>query len=138
MMEFPPWGFKPYLFPMTPVLPRPGTELRMRARPFTWELSLPAIKGARPRPFPVETAQRGYFRLGGVCKIKPLCGDDSPCPSATSHPSILLKGGVVLQLPALTRDQGDLTQEGSQLTLTLGKGADLEILWVDIPNLDHE
>lgn len=109
MIEFQPWGFKSYPFPMTPVLPSPGTELRMRARPFTWELSLPAIKGARPRPFPTGAAQRGYFGLGGLLELRPLCGDDSPCPSVTSHPSIPLKGGVVLKLPALTRDQGDLT-----------------------------
>lgn len=38
-MEVPPWGFKRYPFPMNPALRRQGTEVRMRANPFTWELS---------------------------------------------------------------------------------------------------
>lgn len=40
--------------------------------------------------------------------------------------------------PALTWDQWDLTQEGSEPTLPLDKRAHLEILWGDIPDLDQE
>lgn len=60
MMEFSPWGFKPCLFIMIPALPRPGTEVRIRAGPFTWELrSWPSNGGARPyrySPAPVFQA----------------------------------------------------------------------------------
>lgn len=49
MMVFSPWGFKPCPFIMIPALPCPGTEVRVRAGPFTWELGpWPSSGEARP------------------------------------------------------------------------------------------
>lgn len=52
MRAVPLWGFKPCPFPVNPVLPRQGTEVRMRASPFTWELSpgLLAVEESGPAP----------------------------------------------------------------------------------------
>lgn len=54
---------------------------------------------------------------------------------ATSHSSIPhCREKRYLHSPALTWDQLDLTWEGSELTLPLEKGADFEMLWIDIPD----
>lgn len=56
MMELPRWGLPTLsLYYMVPALPRSETEVRMRARPFIWEIG--------PCTFPKGRAQPPVFQV---------------------------------------------------------------------------
>lgn len=103
VVEVLPWGFKPCPFSVNPTLPRQGTEVRVRAGPFTWELSPGFVAVAEPGPTTLPTgnslAQAFQARRS---QSRPPCGDHSSCPfSNIPSKHSILQGGMVLKLPCL-------------------------------------